>query len=1620
MAEPNGNTLLQNDEYFYENNRLLPQNDPAAREFIATIERIHERLLSAMLGPDYNRADYKVQFMLSADEEPNAAIATWKQPPLILFSKGLIKLAANESELAAVLAHELTHGDFRKKLGQHDNGKLEEMSADLRAPYMLRKANYPQEAMRTIMQKLPNDEVLGMVFPDPSDPHPNLNLRISALHTAERALVRGPFGMGEQDTDAIVDPAISTRLLGALERITYASTVERILAEKGFQRADVVGQIGILRDIIQNDLPTWDVNHQARSKDITKAFRGLHIQRGNAEHEKAVASIVDAMAKTPEMPWNKTIATKFYRALQQSYEGNGKTIETIPLGGLRTLNESMLRFTQATSPDEIKGAARELNRLANQYVFDKKERGFFREDKDTRPQDIIRFTRFKTPNIDQVKNVETTPMAPSWDRHVQLATQSGDKELLLALKRMGITYDARIQSQLREFQDTPHISMPYEGFLGGPTFRYDANGQLIGLRTENDYFRADEQQAAFTRREQEERAALPSVNWQLLEDNPTVFAQTYKRYLSPEIGTLDGPHPFADAMVVQLKSLNQRDASKGKTVNEAVHSEFTKLVKEGREAHKIGPSEGRAGVSINHPFVQYVMNDNRDGGFDFDRKIELASLSHHFTNHQDTLTPDQRWKVDNTKLFANLPVSSTEEFKNFIAQATTQIGPYSNQTNFLADLVQVEAYRTLANLKQPLSPEDICFFRDVSYVKQVPDEGLLKHLNNLLDHQAEQLVSRNISGFGFDQLASDYRALSMERMGISAFTQHPQLRKNYQMQIKNRIDAETDPAKRQNMLQAILFKQQEPVHGNVLSAFDAKINRYNLSGASTKPATYEGSLGDPEFREWAGTTYANVFPPILGKDDGSQVYAARFKGMVDTLAANAPSTTTLNVLNKVSTPIIGNQLLFQAPLASHVRQSMESQGLKELVGNNLKAAVGEVVLSAVENNSSAKKSVVDFLIKPVSEASSKAFLSNFEKGVRKEDKEKISFISPHLSETAKLEQVGLLHKNFWNLPFAGRVLASEIVLFGTRQDSKYAADEIEENTRYILDKVLPEGTQNAKEGRMVIESYLKATKNDKDKRILLSAMLVANHPEGEGKEKVGMGEALGLVLDALGPAGRKLKQAIESSDEVSEELKKPLKASKTMAVEKRRDEIFEYDRERGLQSADANEKTAYIGRVFGAGSYAVTYEVQKASGEKLARSMLYENVREQASTEFKILEDTAEDLAKKDKRFQPASDMVRQASAASATETDMGLAAKQAEVASKLYNDVKITVDGQTYTFSTPKFNGHGKDYKDFEIVEGVHFNELPTATAAQQAHKHGLAKASMALELYNILSGRPFDHDRHGGQQKIVGNDSKQIDFGAMNTTLTSDRQKQLIGFAIGGIIKGHFVHQIPLSEVLNKEVDRCSASLAEKDFLNAVKRGILALGNFRETLGEQELKQVLGAVYATGKVDPIIIEAIKQRTGKMVADRVFAEIEKISKTSGIVMQIPDRAFDPSPDKSPLGPVPAESFWEKIPLANDTVIEGGAGAVGMVAGFGWLYGVNKKIDQKKQAGAEISFWDRAQQIAAGTIGIIGTAAVIDAATGRNGLKAVTTTVNSWTDQIKQQREKAPTAKANTNPVNFN
>jgi hypothetical protein len=501
-------------------------------------------------------------------------------------------------------------------------------------------------------------------------------------------------------------------------------------------------------------------------------------------------------------------------------------------------------------------------------------------------------------------------------------------------------------------------------------------------------------------------------------------------------------------------------------------------------------------------------------------------------------------------------------------------------------------------------------------------------------------------------------------------------------------------------------------------------------------------------------------------------------------------------------------------------------------------------------------------------------------------------------EEAKLDATETMHRNFWNLPLHARTLYMEKILFPVKTD--YLGDDatFDNFRKKALDFVLPvsdvksvarrflrriigptPADAQALLNRDVAESYLDACEEG-EQRLMLTAMVVANEPSQDA-EDARPGRAACRTLEAIGPAGTKLAQAIHSHEATPEDIRADFAASKNQADPPYRWQLHEL-----IDAAGLRPTIGRVGKMLGSGAYGIT--VKTASS---AITLLRANVRARANREFDILQTGAKNLSQRRPKFASLVAMIAQARSMAKIETDMDMAARQSKEAQKHYEGLQVEADGTVFTFRTARWIRHGKDYKETGLIAGLHFNDLPTDTSEQKRFKTAAAKALLLGEIMPLLQGNTFDHDRHGGQQRIEGTEIGQFDFGAMSLEPPTIPQKKLFGRIIGQAFRDHVMSggRKSVADTLVARLDKFKGSDADKTYLIELKRGLLATSDFRAEIEPEAAKSIMALAFSSPAVDPDIKRGMNKGMGLLspIINKALRDNSRIAK----VTILPERA---------------------------------------------------------------------------------------------------------------------------------
>ena len=644
----------------------------------------------------------------------------------------------------------------------------------------------------------------------------------------------------------------------------------------------------------------------------------------------------------------------------------------------------------------------------------------------------------------------------------------------------------------------------------------------------------------------------------------------------------------------------------------------------------------------------------------------------------------------------------------------------------------------------------------------------------------------------------------------------------------------------------------------------------------------KGRIPDPEMRQQAIDLWTGAVANLLGKDDGSSEYLEKLKEYIEPLRKIDQiqaeklkfADVKQNAINMREQGLVPEDAeIIMSSLADKILSQRSASLYLEPVPSlsQLSFSTASVTDSIVESlfQSIAKfpdkmELTIDFLINPLTPARQEKFHQDLF--------DKAYFPLSQLKEKLTPQQLGLFYQNFWASSLQIRTLMMKRMV-----DSKKKGDEGNWQVAFdfVFKKMFEEDNGAAKKDeteliRTILKSYV-AQKGFYEREFILAAMLTASHKEVEGKT-ISRGKALRLFLEKIGPSEVKLGQAIASFPATPLDIKEELQNLKGDANPPARWQLFKWmDNEMNSEYQQDIEK---LGERLGSASYYVTTRVHKKSGDSKVVGFLRPKARQlrltdedrahhiQMKSGFFSLYQMAKDLSSLKPENTPLlspksrktlqilgshlSRLIEAANNSSKNELDMQIGAEQAKIAhEEIYGGKVIDVNGFSFTINSAKWDVISDNFKEMSEVTGIHFNELPDGR-----QKKAVAMAYLTLELGQILSGRPFDHDRHGAQLK-VNLPLQQIgifDNGALMMRYPTEEEKKELGKILGKSYSLSEKQGVGIAKAF-EEVVRSEKEPSE--YVLNVQKGLLALQDFMGVLSKKEMQQVLLSTLSTYPLD-------------------------------------------------------------------------------------------------------------------------------------------------------------------------
>jgi hypothetical protein len=475
-----------------------------------------------------------------------------------------------------------------------------------------------------------------------------------------------------------------------------------------------------------------------------------------------------------------------------------------------------------------------------------------------------------------------------------------------------------------------------------------------------------------------------------------------------------------------------------------------------------------------------------------------------------------------------------------------------------------------------------------------------------------------------------------------------------------------------------------------------------------------------------------------------------------------------------------------------------------------------------------------------------------------------------------------LYDLYWSRGPIIRTALLEMLLLSADQqyqDRRGESKHFEEAFIFVTERVFPVGSEYAQEAKAILRAFL-AESEPNSRSYLLSALMATAQDVSTKTEQISCARRIAQIMAMLGPAEKKLAQAINSHPSTPEELRIETAHVKGCVDPLPRWELTALF-QRVVPQNYRNGVINRLGKDLGGASYYVTVQVDED-----VLTLLRPHAVSKATSGLKRMQRVGEQMRTSPElaaMAEPFSESIRQTQEMITTETDHRSGIAQTHLAWKAYNGMQIEVKSGELAFnvtlSTAQWLAAGPGFRHQKQCLGVHFNDLPENTPAEFARKKAIAAAYLAVEFSKLLSGQCFDHDRHGMQLKvqILKNGDVHLglfDHGCMATTPFTEVEKKELAHSCCELFK----------RFLNKESNILTHAHAQirsarenaKDgksphHLISFERALLALNDFMglrndgtsKYFSENEIASIFASVLALGEVDPIYADTMISELG-------------------------------------------------------------------------------------------------------------------------------------------------------------
>ncbi len=1495
---------------FIESNAIIEQSD-----FSNKLEG-QLKDIAVNLFPELDWQNNPVIFKIADVPHVNASIYPHKSPAIIVLNKGLFDFVKTEDELAFIIGHELGHKDIRTKLDYQDRvTKGEEASADIISTLRLVKAGYSYNAgidlFRRLEQKIretSKDQVLGKIS-SVFDPHPYNENRIVAMQLALANENLFKSGNVEEVEDTPLRGLIADK--NALLDVKHVSFLEGFLPSN-YDDLSILEKVSALGDALSKTISSEqfiDTSYRRRlirGNDIIDRLSKITAVDADDQVEiynKLSAMVAEVHRMDPNNVYNKF--DRFYTAASNIVKND--------FDPFKSFGNAVDQFIDSTkNPKKAYIGIASSNLL---YALSELGPYLSRTDGNNMSYSFDRRADMRRSS-NALYGSSAMLRLQSFDLRPLYGLANDDEALAKAIWAIGGAFIDGFQEALGPDMLSRLLPVtPYLGYRRGnqETSRYEEYRDLKRKINARDALKIKENSKKNTKGFLDNPLAfIQAYEFDLFpkgspQSPRAVVTKPVKDIISDFKTTASVDKKTSIAKVFQMamagfKSTNVLNTEEGpqSSVKEAqykiindIHIEIRSALISGNQA-KVSQALDAVNMlllSRNSHVESWMSSNGREDYYtsprNFYRKSKKIAKekSDPFFNARMTKSYGGQPRYDSYKLPLNHPfVDLFKDTSSYLSQEQraafiqNNIEYFDTNGETVRDLLGVDRMETLSealalrnstksysqlydyiadeaidsllaeNKKLSFSSGDFMSLikfhgklKGAEYKKILGPDGVDAIFTNLWNNYSPENLTSHLEGQDINSVVDIYQFME-------AYKLYPDKGVNRDVVsiIKDRLDKEPSSPVKEKALNRLLFDQTSE------SEYDR--TRYTVS--------------DISLRDYAVTEYKKHILLNMGQDNGSVDFYNIAKKEIDKIITRSSKRDRRLMLEALA-----DTIQIQEPLARYIKEKV-APSAEDLKETHFPIVGIESLLYSVQRDKPLREGLINYLSEPISVESVKALQKLIQKNknlVQRMTSLEYLEVKDGCVELDRLADSRLgnslsdLHDNFTalNIENKSAMISALLIPGDARLDAELEEIAYSEAMDMVLSKVFSTDIENGREAESFARAYIQTAHNFERPAILAALMVLSG--ESDKSKKISIADSASRIMSLLGPSYVKLGQAINSHPNSSESWKAATANLKSNSGIETRWETIVRTADLLSDISDTSADRSYLS-VLGAASFNTAIEIKELGNENTVVLLERENAWTRARSGFEHIAKALnawEDVAAEEHR-DVIMDMVNEAKDVAKLETSFDVNEKQYKQAKAAYTGVSIVSgDSDIKVSLQPVGSIYAKQHvRVITKADGVHFSDLPEKTKKQQELKKHIAKSYLAVELSNILSGNPFDCDRHGQQMKvdIVSESDIRLnlyDYGGFDISEPSVRAKKSLGSALNQIAVGIQMNEDPISifeASIEAEIDQDS-----KRYLMRTRKAWLALQDFQKHIEPNEMIEVFKTALSNGQMDADIMSGFK-----------------------------------------------------------------------------------------------------------------------------------------------------------------